>query len=154
MRWTACSVICVNFIHRAVCVSELQFFFLRESWRCCLAICTVTRLSSFSPLTVVVSVTLEWNSLCPRFQTSPHGWSVWQLLPLLEVDCCYLFVCLFCSTSGKISVGTVGIISIRWKMFYKINLDANNRNPVTQYIVYYGLAVAQGRREDHSTGFV
>jgi hypothetical protein len=96
------------------------FFFLGEGWYYCLVICTAIRLSSFHLLTVVVSVRLEWKSLCPRFQASPHGWSVWQLLPLLEVAWYYLFVCLICSTSGKISIGTVGTISIRWQMFTKL----------------------------------
>ena len=52
-------------------------------------------------------------------------------------------------------------------MCYKITLDANKCNPVIQFIVYYGLAVAKGEEKiirsdsskpnpggDHSTGFV
>ena len=70
------------FFHGAVCVSVLQFFFSREVEHCCFAICPVIRLvSSVSVVIEVVSVRSERNFLCARFQISPYGWSLWQLVP-------------------------------------------------------------------------
>ena len=77
-----------QFIHTTVCISELQFF--RVCDYCCLSLCPVIRLSNFWVVNEVICVSLEWNLLCPRFQTSPHVWSVWQLVPSLDVVSYYL----------------------------------------------------------------
>ena len=69
-----------------------NFVFLMEGDYPCLAIFLVIRLSRFYLVTLVISVRLEWNILFPRFQTSPRGWSVWQLLPPLEIVWYYLVV--------------------------------------------------------------
>jgi hypothetical protein len=69
-----------------------NFVFLMEGDYLCLAIFPVIRLSRFYLVTLVISVRLEWNILFPRFQTSPHSWSVWQLLPPLEIVWYYLVV--------------------------------------------------------------
>jgi hypothetical protein len=55
----ACWIISVNFIHTAIRVSDLQFIFLREGQYCCLAICSVIKLSSFYLVAEVISVRLE-----------------------------------------------------------------------------------------------
>jgi hypothetical protein len=63
VRRTAWRIVCGNFIHIAVFVSELQFL-LRDDVYCCLAVFPVMRLSCFYLLTEVVSVR-EWNFLVP-----------------------------------------------------------------------------------------
>ena len=60
-------------------------FFFTEVEYCCLAICSVIRLSSFYVVTEVINVRLEWNFLVPRFHTSPDGWPAWQWLPPSDV---------------------------------------------------------------------
>ena len=56
-----------------------------EAEYCCWAICSVIRLSSFYLVTEVINVWLEWNFLCPRFQTTPHGWPARQWLTPSDV---------------------------------------------------------------------
>ena len=137
---TACWIICVNFIDTAVCVSRDPIFSLREGECCFLAICPVIRLSSFYLVTDVICVRLEWNFLCPRFQTSPHGWPVWQLLLRLYVVWYSLVVAYVLPQvhfrSDENCFPKFSSILIIWNC-----------------IVQYSLAVTQGRR-DHSTGFV
>ena len=72
---TACSFICVNVATRQFVLQSYSFF-LRVGEYCCLAICSVIRLSSSYLATEVITVRLERNVLCSRFQTSPYGWSV------------------------------------------------------------------------------
>lgn len=69
-----------------------NFVFLIEGDYPCLDIFPVIRLPRFYLVTLVISVRLEWNILFPCFQTSPRGWSVWQLLPPLEIVWYYLVV--------------------------------------------------------------
>jgi len=74
-------------------------FFYREYEYCCLAVCLVKRLSRFYLGTDVISVRLELKFLCQLFQTSLHGWAVWQLILLLRQFCitwlCLLFYLLW-----------------------------------------------------------
>jgi hypothetical protein len=56
---TACCIICVDFTHTAVCVSELFFFFfffLREREYRCLDICPVISLPPFYLVTDAISL--------------------------------------------------------------------------------------------------
>jgi len=55
----ACLINSFNFIHTAIQLSDLQFIFLREGQYCCLAICSVIKLSSFYIVAEVISVRLE-----------------------------------------------------------------------------------------------
>ena len=83
-------------------VFQSWFFFLTEADYCCLAICPVIRLSSCCLVNEAINVRLEWNLLCPRFQTT--SWlarvtvnaTLWRSLILLG--------CFYCPTSDTFSI--------------------------------------------------
>jgi len=75
-----------------VVISSVQPFLSDLKLSCCLTICRVVRLFKSSVVSEVVRLSLECKCLCLRFEISPHGWSVWQLRPPLDVDWYYSVV--------------------------------------------------------------
>ena len=98
--------------HSSLCF-RIAFLFLRQGEYSCLVICSAIKLFSLYLVTEVINLRCEWNFLCPP-------WPVWLIS--LSWRSLVLLGCFYCSTPGKISIGTVGTILIERKTFYKIHL--------------------------------